>query len=194
MAVALRRLPILVITAALAAATVPAGAVAAQLPRTCPNATTPAVSASVGAMRTAVVCLINKQRVSRGLPVLHESSLLDLSAQTWTNVMVLTGLFSHGTNFAARITKVGFAWSAAGENIATGFATPNDVVKAWMASKDHCQNILDPVYLDVGTGVSNHPVGVWANAPSTWTQDFALPLGTAAPSSNHGPANGCPYR
>jgi uncharacterized protein YkwD len=166
---------------------------ATQLPRRCPNADTPAVHATVPAMRASVLCLINKQRVSRGLPVLTESHLLDLSAQTWTNKMVLTGVFSHGVNFAARITAVGFIWSAAGENIATGYATPGDVVSAWMASKGHCQNILDPVYLYVGTGVSAHPVGAWASGPSTWTQDFALPLRAVAPSTNKAPANRCPY-
>jgi uncharacterized protein YkwD len=171
----------------------PAGTTA-QLPRRCPNADTPAVSASTPAMRAAVLCLINKQRASRGLPTLHESRLLDLSAQTWTDTMVLTGIFSHGVNFAARITAAGFIWSAAGENIATGYPTPRAVVNAWMASKDHCENILDPLYLDVGTGVSRHPVGKWASGPSTWTQDFALPLHAGAPSNNNGPANGCPYK
>ncbi len=145
-------------------------------------------------MRAAVLCLINKQRASRGLPVLHESHQLDVSSQRWTNTMVVTGNFWHGNDFAARITKAGYIWSAAGENLATGYTTPADVVKAWMASKDHCQNILDPAYLDVGTGISRHPVGTWASGPSTWTQDFALPLHAQAPSNNKAPANGCPYK
>jgi uncharacterized protein YkwD len=107
--------------------------------------------------------------------------------------MVASGDFSHGTNFSARITAVGFRWSSAGENIATGFATPRDVVTAWMGSKDHCQNILDPSYFDVGTGLRRQPVGSSASQPSTWTQDFALPMGQAPPSQNSAPAKGCPY-
>ena len=69
--------------------------------------------------------------------------------------MVASDVFSHGTNFAARISAVGYVWRAAGENIATGFQTPRGVVNAWMASTGHCQNILNPTYGNVGTGISS---------------------------------------
>jgi uncharacterized protein YkwD len=165
----------------------------ARAPRRCANADTPATGAATPTMRAAVVCVINQQRAARRLPALQSSGLLDRSAQSWTDSMVASGVFSHGADFSARITAVGFQWSSAGENIGTGFATPRDVVNAWMASKDHCQNILDPTYRDVGTGLSRHPVGSWASDPSTWTQDFALPAGLAAPSRNYAPARRCPY-
>jgi uncharacterized protein YkwD len=144
-------------------------------------------------MKTAAVCLINRERTARGLPALHETSLLDRSAQGWTNHMVLSDLFSHGWNFASRITAVGFLWTFAGENIATGFSTPRQVVRAWMASTGHCRNILDPTFSAVGTGVLAKPVIGWAGAASTWTQDFALPMGQSPPSGNSRPQNGCPY-
>jgi hypothetical protein len=62
-----------------------------------------------------------------------------------------------------------------------------------MASTGHCQNILSPSYTVVGTGVNRHAVVSAASGPATWTQDFALRIGQSAPSSNWGPANGCPY-
>jgi uncharacterized protein YkwD len=161
--------------------------------RHCADADKPAVAASDPAMRAAVLCLINRQRSARHLPALRDNRLLDRSAHGWSVTMVQTGAFTHGADFAARITAVGFDWSAAGENIATGFQTPRQVVAAWMASKDHCQNILDPDYREVGTGVSRYAVRNWASGPSTWTQDFALQMGAPAPSGNWGPANGCPY-
>ncbi len=165
----------------------------APVTHACANANTRATAAPAAVIRTAVVCLINKQRTSRGLPALRASTLLNRSAQGWTNAMVAGDFFSHGTDFAARIRAVGLNWSAAGENIASGFPTPNAVVNAWMASTGHCRNILSPSYADVGTGVSPHPVAGYASGPSTWTQDFALPMGAAAPSRNRGPADGCPY-
>jgi len=61
-----------------------------------------------------------------------------------------------------------------------------------MASADHCQNILSPSYANVGTGVSTHRLGQYG--PSTWTEDFGLRMGHRAPSGNHAPALGCPYR
>lgn len=143
-------------------------------------------------LQAAVVCLVNVQRTSRGLPALRESARLDRSAQGWTNVMVRVHTLTHGADFAARISAVGFAWSMAGENIATGFLTPTAVVRAWMASPGHCQNILSPSFLDVGTGVSR-PSVAGAGRAGTWTEDFGLPRGAHAPSGNIGPANGCPY-
>jgi uncharacterized protein YkwD len=144
-------------------------------------------------MRASVLCLINQQRADHGLPALKESFLLDRSAEAWTNVMVATRRFWHGTHFASRITAVGFLWRDAGENIATGYTTPASVVAAWMASKDHCSNILDPNYRRVGTGLSRHPVGSFASGPSTWTQDFALGLLGRALSHDSAPMRGCPY-
>ena len=104
--------------------------------------------------RAAVVCLINRQRTSRGLPALTANSRLDRSAQGWTNEMVSHHEFTHGADFAERISAAGFRWSQAGENIASGFPTPASVVAGWMASTGHCENILDPAFREVGTGVS----------------------------------------
>ena len=160
--------------------------------RACANANAAVGAVSRQATKAAVVCLINKQRTARGLPALHESGLLDRSAQGWTNTMVATGAFTHGANFAGRISAAGFQWSSAGENIATGFLTPRAVVAGWMGSTGHCQNILSPTYSSVGTGVVHHVVGVGGDG-ATWTQDFALAAGHHAPSHNVGPANGCPY-
>jgi uncharacterized protein YkwD len=174
----------------------PAGAASSRShhrrPHSCANANAPVGATSRQATKDAVVCLINKQRAAHHLPALRESSLLDRSAQGWTNTMVATGVFTHGADFGARISAVGFAWRAAGENIATGFLTPRAVVSAWMGSIGHCQNILDPAYTNVGTGVVHRGVGVGGRG-ATWTQDFALAAGRRAPSRNSGPMDGCPY-
>jgi uncharacterized protein YkwD len=158
----------------------------------CANADTSALNASPAAMRSAVVCLINVQRSAHRLPGLRESSRLDQSAQNWTDRMVNAGQFTHGTNFWNRISAVGYDWSNVGENIATGFSTPRQVVDGWMASTGHCQNILAPQFANVGTGVDTKHLASYG--PSTWTQDFGLPMGQHAPSHNSAPARGCPYR
>jgi uncharacterized protein YkwD len=159
----------------------------------CANANTPIGGASRPELQKAVVCLVNVQRQSRHLPALQSNSRLNRSAQGWTTDMVNHSDFSHGADFSARITAVGFDWSNAGENIATGFATPGSVVQGWMASTGHCQNILSPTYRDVGTGVSGRAISGSGNAPGTWTQDFGLIMGQHPASSNFGPADGCPY-
>ena len=159
----------------------------------CSGANDPVVSTSPQILKGAVVCLINQQRALHYLPALSASPLLNRSAQGWTNVMVSSDEFTHGTNFASRIGAVGYDWRMAGENIATGFATPRGVVRGWMASTGHCQNILNPAYRNVGTGVSARAVRGFATGSGTWTQDFALGMNSAPASNNFGPADGCPY-
>jgi uncharacterized protein YkwD len=159
----------------------------------CPNRNTPANAASLAQMRTAVDCLINQQRTERGLPPLSVSSKLDTVAERWSSSMVAHGQFSHA-RFVARVDAVHYDWRVAEENIATGYPTPSQTVAAWMASPDHCHNLLDPSIRNVGTGERAAPVRGWASGPATWTQDFGLTMGQPPPSHDHGPANRCPYR
>ncbi len=187
------RLRVVLLAAALGLlGSAPGAGAATAPPARCPGADLPAAAASAATMRGAVVCLVNQQRAAWRLPSLSASARLDRSAQTWTNAMIKTATFSHGADFSARISSAGYFWASAGENIATGFQTPRQVVTAWMGSADHCHNILDPVYADVGTGVSPQPLAQYT--PSTWTQDFGLWMGRPARSHNYGPSRGCPYR
>ena len=178
---------------ALAAATTVLTPIAAAHGRGCADGHARIATARRAQLQRAVVCLINAQRRERGLPGLRENPHLNRSAQGWTNVMVTHRDFTHGADFAARITAVGFRWSTVGENIATGFQTPTAVVNAWMASTGHCQNILNPSYRYVGTGVRSNAIGGFSTQGGTWTQDFGLIMGQHAASSNWGPADGCPY-
>jgi uncharacterized protein YkwD len=161
----------------------------------CANAGVPIAHSTPAKLQTAVVCLINQQRTERGLPALVADRKLDLSAQRWTNTMVIANDFSHGagTAFTARISAAGFNWENAAENIATGYSTPQAVVTGWMASPGHCANILNPVYREVGTGVDNGVIRGSSNIDGTWTQDFGRLMGQSALSDNFGPAEAC-YR
>ncbi len=159
----------------------------------CPNRNTPANAAPLQAMRTSLVCLINQQRTERGLPPLSVSDKLDAVAQRWSTSMVAHDQFSHA-RLVARIDAVHYDWRLAEENIATGYPTPRQAVAAWMASPDHCRNLLDPAIRQVGTGERPAPVRGWASSPATWTQDFGLTMSQAPASDDRRPADGCPYR
>jgi uncharacterized protein YkwD len=165
-------------------------------PQRCPGAEAPATATPAPQLRAAVSCLINQQRILRRLPAVHASPLLDRSAQAWSDMMVATDNFSHGPGnaFADRISATGYDWQTAGENIATGYPTPRSAVAAWMASEDHCRNILSPSFRDVGTGVNPHPVSGAARGPATWTEDFGLLQSQSPPSGDLRPMDGCPYR
>jgi uncharacterized protein YkwD len=180
-----------VLAAAAASCLMAAAPAALATTAPCRDAMTPMTQASRADMQRAVLCLVNQRRAAAHLPSLVASSKLDLSAQRWTNSMIGNQDFSHGTAFTQRITAVGFDWTAIGENIATGFTTPESVVKAWMASPGHCANILDPTYREAGTGLSVRYIHGAANIDGTWTQDFGRLMGQSALSSNDGPAQAC---
>jgi uncharacterized protein YkwD len=169
---------------------------AAGLRYGCAGATIRATSAAPQAMRNAVTCLVNYERARYHLPALFQNRKLDISAQSYTVEMVRHNFFSHtapnGTTPGARIAATGYRWAWAGENIASGYATPLAVVAGWMRSQGHCYNMLAPSFRNIGVGVSPHPAG-GANVPSTWTQDFGLRMGQHSPSGNWRPADSCPH-
>jgi uncharacterized protein YkwD len=144
------------------------------------------------ATESAVVCLLNVQRGHQGLPPVRGNPQLDDSAQGWTNTMVHDRAFSHGSDFGARISAVGFRWSRIGENIADGFRTPSGVVAAWMRSTGHCENILNPQFREVGAGFDSGTAES-GSRQGTWTLDLALGERQRARSGNWAPAGGCPY-
>ena len=62
-----------------------------------------------------------------------------------------------------------------------------------MASTEHCQNILEPTFTWMGTGVTNAAVGNWSSGPATWTQDFGTLMNENPSSNNYRPGDACPY-
>ncbi len=99
-----------------------------------------------------VIDLINEERTSRGLSKLSNSSVAHSAAKTRAREIVV--LFSHtrtnGKSFYSAITDLGYETEFRGENIAAGQETPEDVVKAWMNSPSHRENILNPDYTHIG--------------------------------------------
>jgi uncharacterized protein YkwD len=90
-----------------------------------------------------------------------------------------------GATFADRISGTGYAWSRAAENIAVGFASPAEVVHAWMNSPGHRANILNCELREVAVGVAHQmddQADVRLDDGSVsgpffyyWTQEFATP-------------------
>ena len=87
---------------------------------------------------------------------LHWDEKLEQAAQTHADDMSRRRYFSHtskdGTIFSARISRAGYDWNVVGENIAKGYPTARAVVEGWRSSKDHCPNLLNPKFRDMGVG------------------------------------------
>jgi uncharacterized protein YkwD len=144
----------------------------------------------------ATVCLVNRERTSRGLPALRENSLLSQASKEHSDEMVRINYFEHtspdGRSVGDRLRAVGYSrgFSASGgENIAYGVGgkgTPASIVKAWMHSPGHRADILRPAFTEIGIGIAlgapEVPRGVQGES-ATYTTDFG---GVVDPSLPNG--------
>lgn len=116
------------------------------------------------AYEARVVELVNEVRAANGnLPPLRRISALSKSARYHATDLGTDNYFSHDTydrNGGALQKVCGafermrkwYSYNAAGENIAAGYSTPEDVMAGWMSSSGHRQNILDPDFREIGVG------------------------------------------
>lgn len=127
------------------------------------------------AIESEVVRLVNIERAKAGLPALKENWQLSRVARYKSQDMINKNYFSHysptyGSPFDM-IESFGIKFSAAGENIAMGQRTPQEVMNAWMNSPGHRSNILSPSYTEIGVGLAKDKAG-----RCYWTQMFIKPI------------------
>ncbi|TKH41716.1 serine protease [Paenibacillus terrae] len=109
-----------------------------------------------------VVKLVNNERSQKGLSPLASNSKLTEVALAKAKDMSTNNYFSHtsptyGSPFDM-MKKFGVTYTYAGENIAMGQQTPQEVMKAWMNSQGHRENILKAEYTQIGVAYYN---GYW---------------------------------
>lgn len=126
-------------------------------------------------IESEVVRLVNIERAKTGLPALKENWQLSRIARYKSQDMINKNYFSHysptyGSPFDM-IESFGIKFSAAGENIAMGQRTPQEVMNAWMNSPGHRSNILSPSYTEIGVGLAKDKLG-----RCYWTQMFIKPI------------------
>ncbi|WLR56756.1 CAP domain-containing protein [Mesobacillus subterraneus] len=114
------------------------------------------VSSAVSAYEQKVVELTNQERAKNGLKPLALDTELSKVAREKSRDMQSKGYFSHtsptyGSPFDM-MKKFGITYRSAGENIAMGQRTPEEVVQAWMNSSGHRANILNSSYTHIGVG------------------------------------------
>jgi len=172
-------------TAVAVAGILAATVAAAPAHAACAGADVMPSSANAAKVRKATLCLLNVQRRSHGLHKLRENGKLRHAAAGYSRLMVSQGFFSHvspgGSTLESRVNSTHYldgarSWSI-GENIAWGtgpLGTPRAIVKAWMNSPGHRENILNGTYRDIGIGIATGapiPAGAAAGG-GTYTTDF----------------------
>lgn len=131
-------------------------------------------NAGSGGMESQILQLVNAERSKAGLQALTLSDPLSKVALTKASDMRDNNYFSHDSpNYGSpfdMMKKFGITYTYAGENIAAGQQTAQDVMTAWMNSEGHRANILNANYSEMGLGYSSG-----GNMSPYWSQMFIHP-------------------
>ena len=101
-----------------------------------------------------VLRLVNAERARYGLAALRMDEGAVKAARLRATEIVRR--FSHtrpdGSSCFSAAAEYGVSFRMAGENIAYGYRTPEQVVRGWMNSEGHRKNILSPSFSAIGIG------------------------------------------
>ncbi|MCL2665705.1 MAG: Ig-like domain-containing protein, partial [Defluviitaleaceae bacterium] len=112
--------------------------------------------------------LTNIERQNAGIPVFGQRE--PLTAAAVVRAVECITYFSHdrpdGRDCFTAFDEAGASYWSAGENIAAGQLTPADVVRAWMNSPGHRENIMNAGFGNLGVGLAMDGSGrlYWAQA------------------------------
>lgn len=159
------------------ATTTPAKPAATTPAKTTPASTTPATPsapAALGNYEQQVVDLVNKERAAAGLQALKVNTKLAAVAEKKAEDLRDKNYFDHqsptyGSPFDM-MKQFGISYTSAGENIAKGQKTPEEVMNGWMNSPGHRANILNSSYTEIGVGYVTD-----SNGTTYWVQHFIRP-------------------
>ena len=158
----------------------------------CAGASANPVETSRTDLSRTTLCLVNSQRSARGLHKLRLNPRLSKAARAHSGDMVAKHYFDHvsksGKDVVDRLYRTGYlgdaqSWTV-GENLAWGsgsYGTPKQILRSWMNSAGHRQNILTGRFREIGIGVvDGTPANRRANG-ATYTTTFGARAGVDPP-------------
>lgn len=105
-----------------------------------------------------IIDLTNNMRQTVSLPILLESQKLTQAAWQKAEDMAINNYFAHvspsGLSLKNWLEKIDYKYSAAGENLAVGFSSAEDVIAAWKNSPTHYGNIIDSEFKEIGISMT----------------------------------------
>jgi uncharacterized protein YkwD len=141
-------------------------------------------SAVVAGPEEAVLTAVNAARAKAGCAPLKINAKLAAAARSHARAMAEKNFFAHtgkdGSRLPGRIDRQGYSYRSAAENIAAGQETAREVVRSWLQSAGHRQNILDCGMRETGIALvyqaNDRPIqGSGAPLNYYWVQVFADP-------------------
>lgn len=123
---------------------------------------------------SAMLTAVNQERAKQGVPALCMNKKLQAAAQRHSDDMAKNNYMAHdgadGSTMSQRITQAGYEWDGCAENVAAGQEEVVSVMKGWIESPGHYENIMNKDYTMFGTAFSYNKDSTYG---IYWTQDFA---------------------
>jgi hypothetical protein len=104
-----------------------------------------------------IISLTNEQRNQAGLNTLRTNDQLTKAAKAKAQAILDSQIFDHtinGKKFSTWIKATGYQYDLVGENLAIDFVTSEGLMRAWMASPEHQENILGNEYTEIGVAIA----------------------------------------
>lgn len=132
--------------------------------------TAPAGAADAGT-ESSFVAALNDVRARQGLAPLEVHGELVGVARAWADTMANAGEIWHNPDLAGQVTA---PWTVVGENVGVG-GNVGQLVDAFVASRAHYANIVDPRYDWIGVGVT------WGADGRMYTAHVFMDMDASAP-------------
>ena len=120
---------------------------------------------------------LNAYRATYGLQPVTLHAKLNEASQIHASDLAVAGIISHegtdGSTHGDRIHRVGYNFTIAGENVATGQRSWDDVFKAWQDSPGHNENLLRPDVTEFGIALIYEPSTTYS---TYWAMLVAAPM------------------
>lgn len=100
--------------------------------------------------------MTNIERRGVGIHGLEENVYLKEAALRKAESILDEQIFEHNINgrrFSSWVKEVGYEYSYVGENLAIDFVSSEGVIKAWLESRGHRENLLNEEYSEIGIAV-----------------------------------------
>ena len=146
---------------------------------------TPPAAQDLSEVRRRVLELTNQARARARrcgparyavVPPLTLNTTLARAALGYAQDMARFGYMSHtgrdASTPAQRLTRSGYRWIEMGENLASGVMSADEVVNGWLHSPEHCANLMNRLYREMGVAFAFSPEN---NAGVYWAMEFGTP-------------------
>jgi uncharacterized protein YkwD len=112
---------------------------------------------TISVTEQSILNRVNIYRKSQNLGELKFNKILNIAAKNKAIDMKMSNYFSHNSPNNIKwndfVINNGYHYVVAGENLARGYFTPDELIRDWLSSEKHKENIIFPEFTETGIAI-----------------------------------------